>query len=678
MPYKKHSSNVDTKRDAWQEFKFRYNALFHVEQRLAHLEEELLLADIDRGYLFIIHQPEASNPQILTDAIDHLHNLLQQQPPDNIRHAIYYQIARAYYLQANYYTAIAYLDLVPTSQYEEDAHLLRAQALYHKKDSDSSLKILHTLNPEHLPKNKRATYYATKAVVFQDLQKKDSSIFYLQEALSHRPPKYYKAMWQLQLGKLLAPNEILKADKQFKKVASSLHAASPLTVTAHLERIKLQHTPSENKILASRDLLRKGFTINKEWLIYSFIADEYQKSGVLDSAMLYYDQIVQAAHAPLETKNYTHWQMAQLYVVQQEFDLAASHLDEIVLASAQNFSEREIVLIRNKHKWLPLLSKCYTEQDSDGRSQFELAQFYLSLGLQKDAFVLLDDLVQKFGGSNQEYVLSLTQISDNSQDPKVASTEASGLFLEAYNELYAQFEDGDFDQVIHQADHYLRNNSFSPQAVSKLAYLRAMTIGYSQPVDSLLQALDLQIANNNFDPLLHDRALAHVMYIRENISDFNMRPQALERSTGSSVLFDVQPTADATLKSVNSTNNGTLIVDELPNNEPYYFLILIDDASSNLTPTRYAIGQFMRTQFPHASYKHALVGLKSGHQLIRVGVFESLEAVRLFENRIVNLLPEIIKVREKKYSTFVIPKKEFDGEQDVSSISKYLNKNISK
>lgn len=678
MSYKKINHKAETKRDAWQEFKFRYNALFHLEQKLAHWEEELLLADIEKGYFSIIHQPQVTNPQTLTDAIGRLQNLLQQQPPDNIRHAIYCQIARAYYLQADYYTAVAYLDLVPTSQYKEDAMMLRAQAILHTKDSDSALTILHTLNSENLSKNKRATYYATKAAIFQDLQKIDSSIFYLQEALSHRPPKYYKAMWQLQLGKLLAPNEILKSNKQFKKVASSLHAASTLTVTACLERIKLQHTTSENKILSSRDLFHKGFTINKEWLIYSYIADEYQKSDVLDSAMLYYDKILQAEQAPLETKNYTQWQLAQLYVGKREFDLAGSHLDEIVLASAPTFSEREIVLIQNKHNWLPLLAKCYTEQDSAGRAQFELAQFYQSLGVEKDAFVLLEDLVQRFGNSNQEYVSSLAQISVNNQNPKVANTEANELFVEAYNELYAQFEDGDFNQVVHQADSYLRNYPFSPQALSKLAYLRALAIGYSQPVDSFLQTLDLLIANYNFDPLLHDRALAQAGFIRENISEFILRAQALERSTGSSSLFEAQTTADVTLKSVNSTNNGTLIVDDLPINEPYYFVILVDDASSNLTPTRYAIGQFMRTQFPHAAYKHALVSLNSGHKLIRVGVFESLEAVRLFEKRIVDLLPEIIKVREKKYSTFVIPKMEFDREQDASSINKYLNKYISK
>lgn len=678
MPYKKINHKTETRRSAWQEFKLRYNALFHLEKQLAYLEEELLLADIEKGYFSIIHQPFVSNPQTITDAIGRLQNLLQQQPPDNIRYAIYYQIARAYYLQADYYTAIAYLDLVPTSQYEVDAIMLRAQAMLHKKDSDSALRILHTLNPENLPKNKRATYYATKAAIFQHLQKIEPSIFYLQEALSHRPPKYYKAMWQLQFGKLLAPNEILKADKQFKKVASSLHGTSTLTITAHLERIKLQHTTSENKILSSSNLLHKGFTINKEWLIYSFIADEYQKSGVLDSAMLYYDKILKAQQAPLETKNYTQWQLAQLYVGKREFDLAGSHLDEIVLSSAHTFSEREIVLIQNKHKWLPLLAKWNTEQDGAGRAQFELAQFYQSLGLQKNAFVLLEDLVQRFGNSNQEYVSSLAQISDNNQNPNVAYTEANELFVEAYNELYAQFEDGDFDQVIHQADSYLRNNSLSPQVLSKLAYLRALAIGYSQPVDSFLQALDLLIANYNFDPLLHDRALAQARFIRENISEFILRPQALERSIGSLALFEVQTTADVTLKSVNSTNNGTLIVDDLPINEPYYFVILVDDATSNLTPTRYAIGQFMRTQFSHAAYKHALVSLNSGHQLIRVGVFESLEAVRLFEKRIVDLLPEIIKVREKKYSTFVIPKMEFDREQDASSINKYLNKYISK
>ena len=206
--------------------------------------------------------------------------------------------------------------------------------------------------------------------------------------------------------------------------------------------------------------------------------------------MLYYDKILKAEEAPLETKNYIQWQLAQLYLGKQEFDLAVSHLDEIVLASAHTFSEREIVLIQNKHKWLPLLAKWNTEQDGAGRAQFELAQFYQSLGLQKNAFVLLEDLVQRFGNSNQEYVSSLAQISDNNQNPKVAYTEANELFVEAYNELYAQFEDGDFDQVIHQADSYLRNNSLSPQVLSKLAYLRALAIGYSQPVDSFLQALD--------------------------------------------------------------------------------------------------------------------------------------------------------------------------------------------
>jgi len=105
-------------------------------------------------------------------------------------------------------------------------------------------------------------------------------------------------------------------------------------------------------------------------------------------------------------------------------------------------------------------------------------------------------------------------------------------------------------------------------------------------------------------------------------------------------------------------------------------LLLLDDVKINLSATRYGIGQFIRTRFPRQGYGHNLSELDNSHQMIKVAVFENLVTAKEFESKILNLLPQIIKIDEKKYSTFVVPKSVLDMSEEMSIINDYLKKYI--
>ncbi|MGZ3834548.1 MAG: type IX secretion system periplasmic lipoprotein PorW/SprE, partial [Mucilaginibacter sp.] len=86
----------------------------------------------------------------------------------------------------------------------------------------------------------------------------------------------------------------------------------------------------------------------------------------------------------------------------------------------------------------------------------------------------------------------------------------------------------------------------------------------------------------------------------------------------------------------------------------YYLAINVTSGSTNLASSRFGIGQFNRTNFPAGTISHQLIRVDDDDQLIYVGRFYSLEAVKAYARAVIPLLPDIMKVPKDKYSFFII------------------------
>lgn len=91
-----------------------------------------------------------------------------------------------------------------------------------------------------------------------------------------------------------------------------------------------------------------------------------------------------------------------------------------------------------------------------------------------------------------------------------------------------------------------------------------------------------------------------------------------------------------------------------PDTATYYFTINVLNPRVNLAPSRYGIGQFNRSRYARIAINHQLKLVNAENQLLFVGPFETFEEVKTYETRILPLLPEIMKVPQEDYNSFVI------------------------
>jgi len=108
-----------------------------------------------------------------------------------------------------------------------------------------------------------------------------------------------------------------------------------------------------------------------------------------------------------------------------------------------------------------------------------------------------------------------------------------------------------------------------------------------------------------------------------------------------------------------------------PDTATYYFAINVMDPRVNLAPSRYGIGQFNRSRYARTAINHQLNLVNAENQLLFVGPFETFEEVKTYETRILPLLPEIMKVPQEDYNSFIITREAIGTLTDGIQISNY-------
>ena len=347
---------------------------------------------------------------------------------------------------------------------------------------------------------------------------------------------------------------------------------------------------------------------------------------------------------------------------------------------------------------------------------FEIAGFYLQvLADQKEAIKVYEALLARYPQNNRlEEIYYSLYLAYNGIDSlktnyyknlvltkypsslyaktildPTFSTKQSALDVEVdkiYNHVFSNYEKKEYAAVINEVKE--TNQRFPGNSLQiQYDYLKAIAIGKTENLDSLLAAFDQIVKKYPTDSLIIPLINDHLTYINTNLSTFKLRKIALIDFDATAPNFTTpKPTVAPVQPLQTQSEKPTVVLPEpkLPVNSSiednffskaessiYYFIVDIASLEVSLSSSRFGIGQFNRGNYTGNNLKHQLADLDED-QLIYVGNFESLDDVKAYTESISVQLPKIMKVQASIYKSFYISKENFDKIKDRTTLNRYL------
>lgn len=289
------------------------------------------------------------------------------------------------------------------------------------------------------------------------------------------------------------------------------------------------------------------------------------------------------------------------------------------------------------------------------------------------------------------------------------SAEREKMLNRDYTTIFEFYTQRKYSEVIQLAQEF--ENRFKRSFLSaQLAYLKALATGHLQKLPAFEESLQSIIATFPEDSLVTPLSKQQLQYINQNRQELMSRNTALLENDSENRIYEPeiftqadehvkhasapsnQPKLKTTIHPTEGSPDKTKLTDgsvdpkhqasdeaqfSLPDTAEYYFVINILNATTNLSPSRFGIGQFNRTRYLPLLIKHQLKVVNKENQLIFVGPFTSRAHVTVYENNIVPLLKDIIKIPSEKYNTFIITKEgleKLNTRTIIESYVEYFNK----
>lgn len=311
------------------------------------------------------------------------------------------------------------------------------------------------------------------------------------------------------------------------------------------------------------------------------------------------------------------------------------------------------------------------------------------------------------------------------KDPDYLKNRAENRqkMIESYEDIYHLYAAGQFQEVITQTNLMLEQTEedIDMSLAAQLSYLRTLSTGYTQPVSVFTNTLKKLVADYPDDNLVTPLSVQHLGFITTHQNEFSgrgialleveredtgfsrestllpwpelviqtgpapPRPQRiLENITQPGLAADrnhAEPQRQASVVSqqieqivyaqIDPQDTYSRDMNLLPDSATYYFVINVMSARANLAPSRFGIGQFNRGRYAGVTISHQVKAVGNEAQLIYVGPFYSFEEVKRYENLILPLMPEIMKVPAEIFNTFVITESVFGTLSDFDKVDDY-------
>jgi tetratricopeptide (TPR) repeat protein len=290
-----------------------------------------------------------------------------------------------------------------------------------------------------------------------------------------------------------------------------------------------------------------------------------------------------------------------------------------------------------------------------------------------------------------------------------------------YNQLFDLVDKRKYTEAAAKADELIQqypNNSLTAQVY----YLKTIALGHSQTLDPFRTELQDIVDKFPQDKLVSPLVRQHLLFIDDNKTELAQRPTVLVDGDPNEIPFLLRPlqhvdqtyippanrfvakqtpviakavtppavkattplvTPPVVTNPVTTAPVNTTKPVEVPKEAPsifsmrdstaYFFVVNVSTNTVNLAPSRFGIGQFNRANLPQGTaVKHQLKPV-AANQLIYVGRFSSLAAVKAYARGIVPLLPDIMKVPADKYNFFIITQENLDKLADQKTLDSYFN-----
>jgi hypothetical protein len=102
-------------------------------------------------------------------------------------------------------------------------------------------------------------------------------------------------------------------------------------------------------------------------------------------------------------------------------------------------------------------------------------------------------------------------------------------------------------------------------------------------------------------------------------------------------------------------------------------VINVSSGTTNLSSSRFGIGQFDRATYPGQSIQHHLLLIGNDTQLIYVGRFPTLDGAKTYARSIIPALTDIMKVPKEKFSIFIITQENLNKLNNQKLLDSYLD-----
>jgi tetratricopeptide (TPR) repeat protein len=294
-----------------------------------------------------------------------------------------------------------------------------------------------------------------------------------------------------------------------------------------------------------------------------------------------------------------------------------------------------------------------------------------------------------------------------------------------YNDIFSQYQQKNFPGVILNVNETMKGNADNYLA-PQYEYLKAIAIGRTNNVDSLLTAFNGITTRYPADQLITPLVKEHLTYINAHLDEFRKRKIALpDFDPGESPFAPIntpapiktapvvaavaekkptqkvaektpEPVVTAKVPEPVKTSEPAKVAEPVKPTEvvktaepekpkpvkvpsifstavsaTYYYVIDVADATLTLSSSRFGIGQFNRGNYAGSNLKHQLKEFDND-QLIYVGNFSNFDDAKTYAEGITPQLKQIMKVPANIYTGFVISKENFDKLTNKDTLNKYL------
>ena len=351
--------------------------------------------------------------------------------------------------------------------------------------------------------------------------------------------------------------------------------------------------------------------------------------------------------------------------------------------------------------YLSILSR-YPDDPNKPAIYYNLYRLYSETGDVAKADIYKNLLLKDFSGTVYAKII-LDPDYSRRMDDKDAEFNA------LYNQVYDLYAARKYAAVVTKADSLLQiypNNKLAAQ----LAYLRTIANGHQEKYAPFKDELLAITTKYPSDQLIVPLVNQHIVYIEANKEKMSAREFALLDNDPNEEPFvpatvQQQTIAQAPLQNKPALQNKPVqpqVTPAVSNNKPvtapqantaplpnqppvvksifslrdstnYYFVINVATGTTNLSSSRFGIGQFNRANYQGGTISHQLTNVGNDNQLIYIGRFNSLNAVKEYARAIIPLMPQIMKVPADKYTFFIITKENLDKLADKKTLDSYID-----